>query len=449
MDRILKISKIAFAFLVFLFFNSCSPSYLKGYNKLENSDLAEPQIFTGNFTKATYKCGMSVMGNELSGILLVKKTRTGEFRFVFVSEIGMKYFDLGIASEGNQQTVYYLMPLLDRGGLVKIFFDDFEKLIPESVGMPPVFYREDGSGKIGLQYKMTNAPATYFLNTETKKPDEIKWKSKQAGKSEITISSYSKTAPSHIKITNKKYGVAMTMEKLHSMRKYQSPIPQNCQQAILVVTESDTSNRGVMHYFERKSSADNWERLPEEVAVSIGRNGLAWGRGLHTTDAPDSFPIKKEGDGKSPAGVFYLNTVFGYKTEAEWGNFKMPYLRLTEMVECVDDASSESYNSLVSKDTVKVDWNSSEKMSSMGVYYELGVTVDHNKFPIEIGAGSCIFLHNWKIPFGVTAGCTAMAPENMKRTAFWLDAEKIPVLIQLTKGQYKEFKEKWQLPAFE
>ena len=225
-----------------------------------------------------------------------------------------------------------------------------------------------------------------------------------------------------------------------------SPIPSSCQQVILVVTASAEANTGTMYYFECDNPSSEWKTEMETSNIVIGRNGLAWGRGLHAEESPKGFPIKKEGDGKSPAGVFSLSSVFGYQSEAEWGGFKMPYLRLNEMIECIDDASSQNYNSIVSNDTLEIDWSSSEKMASMGIFYKLGVTVDHNKNPMKNGAGSCIFIHNWKKPFGTTAGCTAMDPDNMKKTAFWLDAEKSPLLIQLTKAQYSNLKKKWLLP---
>jgi hypothetical protein len=141
MDRINKILIITFTILMAVCFHSCSPNYLKSYSRLENSDMAIPRVFPGDFKKAAYKTNMNVMGNELSGILLVKKTRSGEYRFVFVSEIGMKYFDLGISPKGenNQERVYYLMPLLDRGGLEKILLDDFEKLLPLNPARAPGF----------------------------------------------------------------------------------------------------------------------------------------------------------------------------------------------------------------------------------------------------------------------------------------------------------------------
>lgn len=240
--------------------------------------------------------------------------------------------------------------------------------------------------------------------------------------------------------------VIIIFSSLFAYSQINSPIPASCQQAVLVLTASAESNTGSMYYFERNDSSSEWKTEMEAIPIAIGRNGLGWGSGLHSNNNPKGFPIKKEGDGKSPAGVFNLSSIFGYKTANEIGELKMPYLQLNEMIECIDDAKSIHYNTLVSNDTLNIDWESSEKMASMGIYYELGVTVDHNTNPVKNGAGSCIFIHNWAKPNGTTAGCTAMDPENMVKTAFWLDQTKKPILIQLTKSRYSKLINTWALP---
>ena len=98
------------------------------------------------------------------------------------------------------------------------------------------------------------------------------------------------------------------------------------------------------------------------------------------------------------------------------------------------------------EDVEEIDWQTSEKMRSAGIYYEWGIIVDHNRDPIEPGAGSCIFLHNWSNPDETTAGCTAMAPESMKEIVYWLSEENDPLLIQLTRELYDSYRNDLKLP---
>ena len=126
---------------------------------------------------------------------------------------------------------------------------------------------------------------------------------------------------------------------------------------------------------------------------------------------------------------------------------KIPYIHITEMSECIDDIKSEHYNKIIlRKEVDEVDWQTSEKMFYADIYYELGVIVDQNTNPINKGAGSCIFLHNWFVPDETTTGCTEMDPVNMKEIIYWLDASANPVLVQLTQQLYNDCEQSWELP---
>ncbi len=222
-------------------------------------------------------------------------------------------------------------------------------------------------------------------------------------------------------------------------------LPATTTQLIVVITESDTAYTGICQTMEK--SDHHWRTTKASFPVVIGKNGLGWGRGLHPVVA-DGMAEKREGDGKSPAGVFRLSAVFGVQPLDSLMPLAMPYVHVTELLECIDDVNSKYYNRLVDNDTVAaVDWHSSEKMLKIGEQYALGVFVDHNVDPAIPGAGSCIFLHIWKSAASPTVGCTAMASENIAELVGWLDRAAQPLLIQLTREQYRQLRHQWQLPA--
>lgn len=226
-----------------------------------------------------------------------------------------------------------------------------------------------------------------------------------------------------------------------------SPIPPESRQMLLVVTSDADAFQGMLYRFVRGEGQQAWQPAGAPLAIVVGYNGLGWGRGLHPLEAPPDMPIKQEGDGKSPAGIFRLSTIFGFAPPDSAGGFKLPYQHVTEVLECVDDTASAWYNRIVARDAVdSVDWQSSEKMHQITIQYKLGVTVDHNSDPVLPAGGSCIFLHIWKNADGPTSGCTAMTAENMQTIAAWLDAAQQPLLVQLTDPLYRQFKAAWQLP---
>src|SRR5260370_22758418 len=165
---------------------------------------------------------------------------------------------------------------------------------------------------------------------------------------------------------------------------------------VLVVTTPDwNAVEGTLQRYERATPHKKWQAVGEPITVVVGKNGLGWGSGTLLTNSAEvraaSDPIKKEGDGKAPAGVFALGTVFGYAPQPLAG-LKMPYQNLTASIECVDDTSSKFYNRLVDHATVTADWNSSEHMLRPDELYRWGIFVDHNANPPTPASASCIFL---------------------------------------------------------
>jgi len=217
-------------------------------------------------------------------------------------------------------------------------------------------------------------------------------------------------------------------------------------QSIVVTTKVWNAVQGKAQLFERKSKKSKWQQIGKSFPVVVGKNGMAWGDGLHElpTDAGRVL-LKTEGDGKAPAGIFELVSSFGSNAKPKF--IKLPYKQLVESTECVDDVKSSHYNRIVDRYQVgNFDWKSSEKMLAVGAQYDLGVFVAHNSNLPQAGGGSCIFLHIWKDETTGTAGCTAMKRENIESVLSRLDTKKNPVLIQLPEESYRTYQTSWKLP---
>ena len=181
-----------------------------------------------------------------------------------------------------------------------------------------------------------------------------------------------------------------------------------------------------MFLYERKNNHKQWKPV-DSFNIVVGRNGL----GKDATSLLNLNTItatKHEGDGKSPAGIFKLGKVFSYHNIKK---LKMPFVQVDTNFYCVDDAASSYYNTLIKQDTAQHNFNSFEYMKRNDALYEYGVWVLYNSDPVTAGNGSCIFLHIWRNENSGTAGCTAMAKENMLKLIHWLNEKKNPVLLQI------------------
>ena len=226
-----------------------------------------------------------------------------------------------------------------------------------------------------------------------------------------------------------------------------TPFFPSSQQLLLCLASDWDEPRGRLQRFERLP-AGRWVAVGSALPVTLGRAGLAWGRGLHPA-LPGR--TKREGDGRAPAGAFAITAVFGYG--AADGSLaraaKLPYLCATSDLKCVDDPASAHYNCVVDLSVVAaVDWAFSEEMLRRDARYTVGAVVAHNAAPPVAGCGSCIFLHVWEAPGMPTAGCTAMALADMTEIAGWLDGAAVPVLVQLPQVEYEGLREAWGLPDF-
>jgi L,D-peptidoglycan transpeptidase YkuD (ErfK/YbiS/YcfS/YnhG family) len=243
-----------------------------------------------------------------------------------------------------------------------------------------------------------------------------------------------------------KLAVAILVVATGCQRTHVSPRPliNGSQQLLLVTTPDWSSTGGSMRRFERASSTSAWQSIDQPEPVVVGRTGIAWGVGFDWVSSEG--PHKHEGDGKSPAGIFPLDTVFGFMPLNPLQSVKLPYVQLLPTTDCVDDVASSHYNTVVDRTSVtRVDWTSAEHMRQVG-QYEIGVIVGYNAIPPVKGRGSCIFLHIWAGPGSHTAGCTALDETKLRDVIRWLDPKKRPLLVQLTLEDYANLRTRWMLP---
>jgi L,D-peptidoglycan transpeptidase YkuD (ErfK/YbiS/YcfS/YnhG family) len=219
-------------------------------------------------------------------------------------------------------------------------------------------------------------------------------------------------------------------------------------QMVVVTTAGWDATQGELRRFEREDGGA-WRATGVAMPVVIGRTGAAWGTGLHDVPAGDGGPVKHEGDGRSPAGVFAIGEAFGYASTADTG---LTYEALDANDWCVDVDGSPYYNQIVDSTDVGAGAvkDSTEPMrrdlhAGGDQRYRLGFVIANNPRNAR-GGGSCIFGHLWKSPDSTTAGCTAMAPESMDALLHWLDAGKRPVFVLLPDAEYARLRAAWKLP---
>ncbi len=228
--------------------------------------------------------------------------------------------------------------------------------------------------------------------------------------------------------------------KIFSQKNFHSSVKKlikSSKQILIVASSSWKQNTAILSYYEKRKG--KLIEVRGGIPVNLGRAGLGWGRGIIDFNMLEG-PIKHEGDMRAPAGIFKLSSSFGYLPldSLKWLNY--PYSQSTVNSECVDDTSSEFYNTIVNTKTTAKTWKSSERMFSKGKHYKYGIIIGHNSNPPIPGCGSCIFFHVWDALGIPTAGCTVMSEEEIVKLLTWLDAKKNPILIQLPQKEFDKIR---------
>lgn len=222
-------------------------------------------------------------------------------------------------------------------------------------------------------------------------------------------------------------------------------LPFSSQQCILGLADDWNSSHATLQLYQK--SGPQWKPVGKPMAARLGKNGLAWGRGIHPL--PKHSTLKKEGDWRAPAGVFTLGGVWGYEMDVK-RHPALPYHRITERDLWVEDPQHPAYNRhLVLDHAPATAWEKKQQMKQSDPAHALKLFIAHNAAPdIRPGMGSSIFFHIWRSGGSKpSAGCTTMAEHDLRTIITWLDPEKAPLYVLLPRTQYDQLCKSWKLPA--
>lgn len=224
-------------------------------------------------------------------------------------------------------------------------------------------------------------------------------------------------------------------------------IPPRSLQLITARAETWNSSHAALQRWQRPSPDQPWQPIGPPLPVRLGKNGLAWGRGLHPAQPGLQ---KTEGDGRAPAGAFALGGAYGDFADVP-RHPNLPYHRVTPSDLWVEDPASPHYNRhLILPDgrTPATDWKKKQQMKQGDPAHKLKLFIAHNAGPDTLpGAGSAIFFHIWR-EHGAkpSTGCTVMEESALLDLIAWTNPAHHPVYILLPQEEYHRLRSPWSLP---
>lgn len=177
---------------------------------------------------------------------------------------------------------------------------------------------------------------------------------------------------------------------------------------ILVVRGQGGASVRVAYYREESGE---WSQV-------FGTEGV-WGLNGCTDD-------KREGDKKTPCGVYHFNQAFGILDDP---GAVLPYHKVTEDDYWVDDPDSRHYNRMVNASQVEKDWNSAEHLIQVSPYYNYALSLTYNEEAVP-GKGSAIFLHCTAEGYPGSSGCICIPEPEMKTILCQADERTKIVILE-------------------
>jgi L,D-peptidoglycan transpeptidase YkuD (ErfK/YbiS/YcfS/YnhG family) len=223
-------------------------------------------------------------------------------------------------------------------------------------------------------------------------------------------------------------------------------LPESTSQAIVGIADSWEDSHVSLGMYVKKDG--KWVLDGKFWKGRLGNSGLAWGLGM---SPPLGEQLKKEGDGKSPAGVFKLGGAYGYAKTINKHD-KLPYTIVTSHDLWVEDCHSPFYNRhLRLKHEPSSEWEKQQQMRQNDPAHALKLYIGHNTASETVKArpfyGSSIFFHVWRSEgTKPSSGCTTMSMDSLQEMIRRVDPSKNPVYILLPRAEYLSLRTNWKLP---
>ncbi len=221
---------------------------------------------------------------------------------------------------------------------------------------------------------------------------------------------------------------------------------EDARQLVLVTAADAQADKGTLLRYARTGPGAPWVEAGQPVPCRLGRKGLGQGRGLAA--ALPGGPAKREGDGRTPAGLFSIPAAFGYASaeDAAKAGVRLPYVAINDRTSCVTDAGSPLFGRVVGPGDRPEGGLRQDRMVRDDGANAWGVVLGHNVGAADPQAGTCLFLNVRPAGGPATGGSVGIPAEAAAALAAWLDPSARPVVAVMPEAEARTLGVPWGLP---
>jgi len=176
-------------------------------------EVSDLQPMRPAFSVALYNTSIDVVGNHLSGLLLIKKMPDSTIRMVFSNEMGFKFFDFEF-SPGGGFRVYSVYKKMNRKAVIKTLRHDFELLLMQLPDAKELKVKSDSAGNRYYIFPRGKGYYCYVMNPGGTELVRMERASKQAPVATAIMRHYINGIPDTIGFTHHKVDFVIGLKRL-------------------------------------------------------------------------------------------------------------------------------------------------------------------------------------------------------------------------------------------
>jgi hypothetical protein len=139
--------------IIALFLGSCSFSVWNGYQHGYGAGTIAPvSWFRADSGYMLLNTRIDLMNKHFSGLIVVKPLPDLEYRVVFITELGLKIWDMEF-SPHKPVKVHYIMDALNKKKVLNTLFQDIALMLMTHTQNEPVVMHDRSTGELVLKYK--------------------------------------------------------------------------------------------------------------------------------------------------------------------------------------------------------------------------------------------------------------------------------------------------------
>ena len=208
----MQISRMYFLLLsnCLFFLLACSPVHRQMQSA--NADISKLQKFKPVFSVALYNTTVDVVGNHLSGLLLIKKMPDSSLRMVFSNEMGFKFFDFEFAADGKFK-VYSIIKQMNKRSVLKTLRKDFELVLMDRLDNSTASVRA-GNGLLYYIFPQQKGFNYYITDSATNELVRLERASNSKTVVEAVMQHYINGIPDTIGISHKTFDFTIGLKRI-------------------------------------------------------------------------------------------------------------------------------------------------------------------------------------------------------------------------------------------